>query len=77
MFKQVTHTLVALITISFMISVAHADRRTSLGGNMLIKDRDDTFVYPQLAVKYNRSISMDFGAQAGFGNAMLIAGPNR
>ena len=77
MFKQVTHTLVALITISFMISVAHADRRTSLGGNMLIKDRDDTFVYPQLAVKYNRSISMDFGAQAGFGNAMLIAGPNK
>ena len=77
MLKQITRALCALITITLVIGVAHADRRTSLGGNMLIKDRDDTFVYPQLAVKYNRTVSMDYGTESGFGNAMLIAGPNK
>ena len=77
--RQITRALVALITLSFAISVAHADRRTSLGGNMLIPDRDDVFVYPQLAVKnkYNHSASIDFGNAAGVGNALLIAGPNK
>ena len=77
--RQITRALVALIALSFAISVAHADRRTSLGGNMLIPDRDDVFVYPQLAVKknYNRSASIDFGANSEVGNALLIAGPNK
>ena len=76
--RRITRALVALIT-SFAISVAHADRRTSLGGNMLIPDRDDVFVYPQLAVKNkcNHSASIDFGNAAGVGNALLTAGPDK
>lgn len=79
MFNQLSRALVALLAFAFVASVAHADRRTSLGGNMLIGDRDDVFVYPQLMVKkkYNRTLSMDFGADAGVGNALLIAGPNK
>ncbi len=77
--RQMTRAFIALIASSFILSVAHADRRTSLGGNMLIPDRDDVFVYPQLAVKnkYNHSLSLDFGANNTSGNALLIAGPDK
>ena len=79
MFNQLSRVFTALIALSLVASVAHADRRTSLGGNMLMGDRDDVFVYPQLMVKkaYNRTLSMDFGANADVGNALLIAGPNK
>ena len=79
MFNQLSRALVALLALTFVVSVAHADRRTSLGGNMLMGDRDDVFVYPQLMVKkaYNRTLSMDFGADQGVGNALLIAGPDK
>lgn len=75
--QSLVRVLVTLTTLSLAIGVAQADRRTSLGGNMLIADRDDTFVYPQLALKYKKSVSIDFGADQGIGNALLIASPNK
>lgn len=75
-----THLIRVLATslaLLFVVGVAHADRRTSLHGNQLIKDRDDTFNYPQLALSYNRSLSIDYGTAAGFGNALFIAGPDK
>jgi hypothetical protein len=75
--QSIIRVLATLITLSLAFGVAQADRRTSLRGNMLIKDRDDTFIFPQLAVKYNKSVSIDFGANQDSGNALFIAGPNK
>ena len=77
--QSIFRVLATLITLSLAFGVAQADRRTSLRGNMLIADRDDTFIYPQLAVKsqYNRSLSIDFGANQDAGNALFIAGPDK
>lgn len=75
--QSMLRVLVTLTTLSMVMGVAQADRRTSLGGNMLISDRDDTFVYPQLALKYKQSVSIDFGTAQGEGNALLIAAPNK
>lgn len=49
-------TLVALA----VASTAHADRRSSLAGNMLISDQDDIYVYPQLTLKYRNMVSFDY-----------------
>ena len=68
--------LIALLTL-LMTSSVYADRRTALHGNMLIQDRDDTLVYPQLALRYNRTLSLDMGNTDGAGNALLIAGPDK
>jgi len=69
--------LIYLVTFAFIANSAYADRRTSLAGNQFISDRDDVFIYPQLAIKYNRSISIDYGATDGSGNTLFIAGPNK
>jgi hypothetical protein len=70
--------LVALLIVSVALcSSAYADRRTSLMGNTLIKDRDDTFLFPQTALKYNNSLSLDYAATPTQGNALLIAGPHK
>jgi hypothetical protein len=55
------------------ISLSYADRRSSLNGNLLIPDRDDVFIYPQLAVKYKNTLSFDYGSTASQGNALFIA----
>jgi len=70
--------LAALLALSLTLcSQAFADRRTSLMGNMLLTDRDDSFIYPQEMLKYNNSLSLDYGPSIDAGNALLIAGPNK
>lgn len=39
---------------------ASADRRTSLGGNILIADQDDIYIYPQLTLEHRNLISFDY-----------------
>lgn len=39
---------------------AHADRRSSLNGNLLITDQDDIYFYPQLALDYRNLVSFDY-----------------
>jgi hypothetical protein len=53
-------TAVALVVVAYA-PTAHADRRSSLGGNLLIQDQDDVFVFPHLAPKYVRTLSLDLG----------------
>lgn len=68
----------ALLALSLCLcSQSFADRRTSLMGNMLLSDRDDSFIYPQEMLKYNNSLSIDYGPATNQGNALLIAGPNK
>lgn len=67
-------------------SDAHADRRSSLNGNALIQDQDDSFVFPQLLGAYGSRLTLDYGVsdQQGsglfawkFGNTTLGMGLNR
>lgn len=41
-------------------SNAHADRRSSLNGNLLITDQDDVYFYPQLSLDYRNLVSFDY-----------------
>lgn len=50
---------------------AHADRRTSLNGNILIPDQDDVFVYPHLLSEYENRIRLDYGANDQSGSGMV------
>jgi hypothetical protein len=65
------------LALSLIHAPAHADRRTSLAGNQLIKDRDDAFIYPQAMLRYNQTLSLDYGASETDGNALLIAGNDK
>jgi len=75
--KPLQGALLAGLAVTLISAPAHADRRTSLAGNQLIKDRDDSFVYPQAMLEYNNTLSLDYGAAETDGNALLIAGPNK
>lgn len=75
---KLTLKLTALLALSLSLcSQAFADRRTALMGNMLLTDRDDSFIYPQEMLKYNNSLSIDYGPSSNSGNALLIAGPTK
>lgn len=61
----------------FVLSLASpgfAARRSSLGGNLLIKDTDDIFFYPQRVSDYNRLVTYDFGASESEGSGGMIFG---
>jgi hypothetical protein len=49
----------ALIAVIAYSPSAHADRRSSLAGNILIEDQDDVFAFPHLATKYVRTLHFD------------------
>lgn len=51
--------LTGLLTTTVAIN-AHADRRSSLAGNLLITDQDDIYIYPQLALEYRNLVSFDY-----------------
>lgn len=59
---------------------AHADRRSGLGGNLLIQDPDDLFPFPQLALQHRNMIRLDYGSvetgNAG-GNGVLTLGDEK
>ncbi|MCA9540682.1 MAG: hypothetical protein KC620_17405 [Myxococcales bacterium] len=55
-------------------SPAMAGRRTALAGNQLITDKDDTFIFPQLLLKYRNLIGFDYGGSSDQGSGMLLLG---
>lgn len=67
-----------MVTTVADIEEAHADRRSSLAGNLLITDQDDVYMYPQLTLDYRNLVSFDYapgvdlgavlGASAGQGS---------
>jgi len=69
--KNVVITAAAAILLA---SPALAARRTSLGNNLLMKDKDDVVIYPQLMLDYRNLINFDYGASKGEGSGMLLIG---
>ncbi len=53
---------------------AEAARRTALSGNLLIPDKDDVFIFPQLAVDHLNEIWFDYGAGRADGSALMLFG---
>ncbi|UCE02649.1 MAG: hypothetical protein JSW67_00090 [Candidatus Latescibacterota bacterium] len=61
----------------FLLSLASpgfAARRSSLGGNLLIKDTDDVFFLPHRVADYNRLVTFDMGTDNTLGSAGIIFG---
>lgn len=72
-------TLVVAVTAAILVVAgyapeANADRRSALGGNLLIQDQDDVFVFPHTAGQYVRTLSLDLGLG---GDAGQLGGANR
>jgi hypothetical protein len=59
-----------------MVGIQDADaaRRASLSGNVLIEDRDDVYLWPQLAVNYSNLAAFEYGPAAAVGNGLLLWG---
>lgn len=51
--------LTGLLTTTVALN-AHADRRSSLSGNLLITDQDDIYIYPQLTLDHRNLVSFDY-----------------
>ena len=64
--------LFALFTVVAM--PAEAARRTALSGNLLIPDKDDVFIFPQLAVDHLNEIWFDYGTGAIDGSGLMLFG---
>jgi hypothetical protein len=60
--------------VSLLASASFAARRSSLAGNLLIKDRDDIFFMPQNIHDYKRMVTFDFGSNSGIGNGGIVFG---
>ena len=58
----------------FLTNVGVAARRSSLAGNLLIKDRDDVFFMPQTIRDYQRMVTFDFGGSMRNGNGGMVFG---
>lgn len=52
------------------IDDAHADRRSSLAGNMLILDQDDIYIYPQLTLEHRNLVSFDYAPGVDLGSVL-------
>ena len=62
----------------FLLSLAStgfAARRSSLGGNLLIKDTDDVFFYPHRVAEYNRLVTFDLGTDNSSGSGGIVKQP--
>ena len=66
-------TLTAFM-VSLLATAGFAARRSSLAGNLLIKDRDDVFFMPQTIHDYKRMVTFDFGSNMGVGNGGIVFG---
>jgi hypothetical protein len=58
-------------------TTALADRRSGLGGNLLIEDPDDLFGFPQLTLPYRNMFRLDYGGNAQSGNGVITLGNER
>lgn len=83
-FRNVIHVAIAVIVLSLAgIQTANATtaRRNSLSGNRLIEDREDVFLYPQLAVNYANLVGFDYAPSPDpnnmQGDGLLIMGNER
>ncbi len=74
-YRILIHFAVAAVVLSLVgIQDADAARRDSLAGNLLIEDRDDIFLFPQLTVNNANLVGFDYGPAADSGNGYLVWG---
>lgn len=64
-----------LATSVLNIDDAHADRRSSLAGNMLILDQDDVYIYPQLTLEHRNLVSFDYAPGVDIGSVLGASAP--
>jgi len=58
--RLIVATLAILLAATFAFApAAHADRRSALSGNLLIKDTDDMFFFPHTALEHVRLVTFD------------------
>jgi len=62
----------ALVLLS--AGTAMADRRAALNGNQLIRDSDDVFQYPSLALDYRKRLEVEVGGDGSTGRALFLGG---
>ncbi|QDG50358.1 hypothetical protein FIV42_06310 [Persicimonas caeni] len=74
-YRSLIHVAAAVVVLSLVgVQDAEAARRDSLSGNLLIEDRDDVFIWPQLTVNNTNLVGFDYGPAANAGNAYLFWG---
>ena len=61
-------------SLSLLATPAQADRRTSLAGNDLIQDADDSFLFPQAIHLYQNRLTLDLGMAEEAGGALFAMG---
>jgi hypothetical protein len=74
MLSRFMRLLVLSLLVLSLASPGFAARRSSLGGNLLIKDMDEVFFFPQRTSEYNRIVNFDFGSSNGIGSGGMIFG---
>ena len=74
MLSRFMRLLVLSLLVLSLASPGFAARRSSLGGNLLIKDMDEVFFFPQRTTEYNRLVTFDFGSTNGLGSGGMIFG---
>lgn len=67
--------VIALGVVSaLVVPTADAARTASLAESRLILDKNDVFLYPQVAVEHSRMVGFDYGPVAEFGSGVAIFG---
>ncbi len=66
--------LLGLLCLSVFVNSAKANRRISLSQNQLIEDREDVFLFPQLALDYRNLLNLDLGGAAQEGRLLFLGG---
>jgi len=74
MVSRLMRLLVLSLLVLSIASPGFAARRSSLGGNLLIKDMDEVFFFPQRVGEYNRTVTFDLGSSNGLGSGGMIFG---
>jgi hypothetical protein len=72
--RWVTTLFGIAVSATLPLPTAHADRRTGLGGNILIEDPDDLFPFPQYTLQHRNMIRLDYGATSTSGNGVMTLG---
>lgn len=72
--RHILNVVAVAAVAALFAAPASAARRTGLSNNILIKDKDDVFIYPQLMLDYRNLINFDYGTSETSGSGMLLLG---
>lgn len=75
MSRTAYRAMAAVAVFAMMLpATANASRRAGLNGNVFIEDVDDVFAFPQTAVKYKGTASLEYMGAANAGNGVVMVG---